>query len=134
MNKNRNNGTWLMKIVWLAGLVLVIFGHNYLAQTILWRLSTPNNRLLLAWVQFLLPFVTGIYLSLIFLWSQFKARDASLFYLIALPTFILAIFAPLMVTFPIPLLPHPFIWLVEVLNQEGYLALVAGLTFLPSRR
>lgn len=132
MNKNRKNGIWLMKIVWLAGLVLVIFGRNYLVQNILWRLSNPEDMLLSAWVQFLLPFATGIYLSLIFIWSQFKTRDASLFYLVALPTFLLAIIAPLIVTFPIQL-PHPFMWLVEVLNQEGYLAFVAGLTFLPSR-
>lgn len=131
MRKSKGN-PWLMNIIWLAGLVVVIFGHDYLDKNVLWRLTTPDDAILYAWLQFALPFLTGIYMSLVFVWSNFKMRDMSLFFIVALPTLIIAVLLPVMATFSIPL-PEPVYWFVNVMNAGQYLPLVAGLTLIPSR-
>ena len=51
MRRNKNN-PWLMNLIWLAGLVLVIFARNYFNQNVLWRLTTPDDAILYAWLQF----------------------------------------------------------------------------------
>lgn len=131
MRRNKSN-PWVMNLLWLAGLVLVIFTRNYFNQNVLWRLTTPDDAILYAWLQFALPFFTGLYLSLVFVWNNFRMKDTSLFFMVALPTAMIAILNPIAVTFPLPL-PDNVYWFVTTLNSEKYLALVAGLTLIPSR-
>lgn len=131
MRRNKNN-PWVMNLIWLAGLVLVIFTRNYFNQNVLWRLTTPDDAILYAWLQFALPFLTGLYLSLLFMWNNFRMKDTSLFFMVALPALIIAVLNPLAVTFPLPL-PDNIYWFVTTLNSENYLTLVAGLTLIPSR-
>lgn len=121
-----------MNIIWLAGFILLVFGHDYLDKNILWRLTTPDDAVLYAWLGFALPFFSGMYVSLLFIWNQLKVKDAALFFIVALPTLFVAVIDPLLVTFHLPL-PIQLVWLVEMLNGTEYLTLVAGLTFLPSR-
>lgn len=130
--RRKKNNPWLMNIIWLAGLLVVIFGHDYLDKNVLWRLTTPDDRVLYAWLQFALPFLTGLYLSLVFVWSNFKMRDASLFFVVALPTLIVAVLHPLLVSFDLPL-PEQVYWFVDTVNRGPYLPLVAGVTLMPSR-
>ena len=131
MRRNKSN-PWVMNLLWLAGLVLVIFTRNYFNQNVLWRLTTPDDAILYAWLQFALPFFTGLYLSLVFVWNNFRMKDTSLFFMVALPTAMIAILNPIAVTFPLPL-PDNVYWFVTTLNSEKYLALVAGLMLIPSR-
>ena len=131
MRRNKSN-PWVMNLLWLAGLVLVIFTRNYFNQNVLWRLTTPDDAILYAWLQFALPFFTGLYLSLVFVWNNFRMKDTSLFFVVALPTAMIAILNPIAVTFPLPL-PDNVYWFVTTLNSEKYLALVAGLMLIPSR-
>ena len=131
MRRNKSN-PWVMNLLWLAGLVLVIFTRNYFNLNVLWRLTTPDDAILYAWLQFALPFFTGLYLSLVFVWNNFRMKDTSLFFMVALPTAMIAILNPIAVTFPLPL-PDNVYWFVTTLNSEKYLALVAGLMLIPSR-
>lgn len=130
--RRKKYNPWLMNLVWLAGLVVVIFAHNYLNKNILWRLTTPDDAHLYAWLQFALPFLTGMYLSLAFVWNNFRMKDASLFFMVALPTVIIAVLNPLSATFTLTF-PDQIYWFVHTLNIENYLALVAGVTLIPSR-
>lgn len=132
MRKKKYN-PWVMNLVWLAGLVLVLFAHNYLNNNVMWRLTTPEDAILYAWLQFILPFLTGMYVSLAFVWNHFRMKDASLFFMIAVPTMVIAILNPISATFNLPF-PDQIIWFVHTLNSQHYLALVAGLTLIPSRR
>ena len=131
MRRNKYN-PWLMNLVWLAGLILVIFAHNYLNGNVMWRLTTPEDAVLYAWLQFALPFLTGLYVSLAFVWNNFRMKDASLFFMVVVPTLVIAILNPISVTFNLPF-PDQIIWFVHTLNMENTLALVAGLTLIPSR-
>lgn len=130
--RNINFSSWTGKIVWAAGLVLLILGRNYIEEQFLWQLRIANDNLFLYnGIVFLLPFLTGIYLSLLFLWSNFKVNDASLLFIVAIPSFILSVLPMVIQQVSIPL-PHTIIWLVSTLNIGEILPLVAGLAILPS--
>lgn len=124
--------SWLGKIVWLAGLILVILGRDYVENHILWQLRLENKELFLqAILLFLLPFLTGLYLSLLFYWSGFKAVDVSLLAVIAIPALVLSLLPVVAQQLPL-VLPEEVQWLVTTLNTGDLLALVAGLTLIPA--
>ena len=124
--------SWLGKIVWLAGLILVILGRDYVENHILWQLRLENKELFLqAILLFLLPFLTGLYLSLLFYWSGFKAVDVSLLAVISIPALVLSLLPVVAQQLPL-VLPEEVQWLVTTLNTGDLLALVAGLTLIPA--
>ena len=100
--RNSRSNTWLTKIVWVAGLVLIIFGRNYLNQHVLWRLSSSADGFLITtWLNFLIPFLVGAYLSLLLLWSGVRMNDPALLWIVAIPTTIIAVLPPLLQIFPL---------------------------------
>lgn len=124
--RNSRSNTWLTKIVWVAGLVLIIFGRNYLNQHVLWRLSSSADGFLITtWLNFLIPFLVGAYLSLLLLWSGVRMNDPALLWIVAIPTTIIAVLPPLLQIFPLQL-PTSLTWLVGMLNTGQLLPLVAG--------
>ena len=126
--RNSRSNTWLTKIVWVAGLVLIIFGRNYLNQHVLWRLSSSADGFLITtWLNFLIPFLVGAYLSLLLLWSGVRMNDPALLWIVAIPTTIIAVLPPLLQIFPLQL-PTSLTWLVGMLNTGQLLPLVAGAT------
>lgn len=132
MRRNKNN-VWFMNVIWLAGLVVIIFGRDYLDKNVLWRLTGSDDVMLYTWIRFGLSFFTGLYLSLLFVWNNFKVKGSALFYVVALPTLILAVLSPLLATVTIASLPEPVYWFINVINKGNYLPLIAGLTLIPSR-
>lgn len=124
--RNSRSNTWLTKIVWVAGLVLIIFGRNYLNQHVLWRLSSSADGFLITtWLNFLIPFLVGAYLSLLLLWSGVRMNDPALLWIVAIPTTIIAVLPPLLQIFPLQL-PTSLTWVVGMLNTGQLLPLVAG--------
>lgn len=132
MRRNKNN-VWFMNVIWLAGLVVIIFGRDYLDKNVLWRLTGSDDVMLYTWIRFGLSFFTGLYLSLLFVWNNFKVKGSALLYVVALPTLILAVLSPLLATVTIASLPEPVYWFINVINKGNYLPLIAGLTLIPSR-
>lgn len=132
MRRNKNN-VWFMNVIWLAGLVVIIFGRDYLDKNVLWRLTGSDDVMLYTWIRFGLSFFTGLYLSLLFVWNNFKVKGSALLYVVALPTLILAVLSPLLATITIASLPEPVYWFINVINKGNYLPLIAGLTLIPSR-
>lgn len=130
--KRQQASNWLTRFIWLSGFVLLIIGTNYLHDDVLWRLGTGEGTYpLFVWLSFLIPFLTGMYLSLLVFPRKGRLNDPSLFWVIALPITIIAVLNPLLNTISIPL-PDVINWLVETLNKGNVLTLAAGLTILPS--
>lgn len=124
--------SWLGKVVWVAGLVLLILGRNYLDEQVLLQLRlSSESTFLYSGIIFLIPFLSGMYLSILFLWCNIKVNDASLLFLVAIPSVILAICPLVLEIITIPL-EEWIQWLILTLNKDGFLTLVAGVTLLPS--
>ena len=124
--RNSRSNTWLTKIVWVAGLVLIIFGRNYLNQHVLWRLSSSAEGFLITtWLNFLIPFLIGAYLSFLLLWSGVRMNDSALLWIVAIPATVISVLPPLLQIFPLQL-PTSLTWLVGMLNTGQLLPLVAG--------
>lgn len=130
--KRQQAENWLTRLIWLAGFILLIIGTNYLNNDVLWRLGTSEGTYpFFVWISFLMPFLTGMYLSLLVLPRKGKLNDPSLLWVVAVPITIIAVLNPLVATVSIPL-PELVSWLVETLNQGNLLPLAAGFAILPS--
>lgn len=133
--RRNDPSTWITKIVWLAGLVLLIWGRTYLNEQVLWRLSSGREGVILVtWIYFLIPFLTGLYLSLLLIWSDFRVQDFSLFVVILLPSLFFSLAWPLMRTVDFSRMPYLLVRLIGILGANEILPLVAGFTLLPSLR
>ncbi|UJF15901.1 hypothetical protein LZ578_01780 [Jeotgalibaca sp. MA1X17-3] len=122
---------WMKRISWLAGLIIFISGKNYIEENILWKI--PDEQMILQlWALFLIPFLTGVYLSLLFLGEKTNKNDYSLLLVILLPTLLFAILPILIRTFAVGPIPYELTWLIMKVNTGNLLPLVAGLTFLPA--
>lgn len=123
---------WLNRLVWLAGLVLLISLREELNRRVLWQLASSRSTWTL-WLSFLIPFLTGVYFSLLFLEGKAKGTDRVLFGIITLPTLFFSLLPALLASFELEKLSSDqLIWLAEKLNAGQILPLVAGLAFLPS--
>lgn len=128
---NQVLSSWMKRISWLAGLILFISGKSYIEENILWKI--PNEQTVLRlWVLFLIPFLTGVYLSLLFLEEKTRKSDRSFLLMISLLTLFFAIFPILIRTVEIGPIPYELTWFMMKVNTGNLLPLVAGLTFLPA--
>jgi hypothetical protein len=123
------------KLIWVVGLIgLILVGFHY-EQIIKQKVEGTYNPLPLYWFYSTVPFLFGVYISLLFVkvWS-FKT-DLSLFLCVTVPFLIISFYSPVIYTvvfnttttpssFSVPI---PF-WLYKI-NSFGIVPIVAGLTF-----
>lgn len=121
----------MSRIAWLAGLIVFVSGREYLEENVLWKISSEQVALR-SWIVFLIPFITGVYLSLLFLEGKVKKFDQPLFFMVLLPTLFFAILPIFIRTLTIENVPYEITWLSMKLNAGNLLPLVAGLSFLPA--
>ncbi|QCJ44796.1 hypothetical protein FAY30_24535 [Bacillus sp. S3] len=127
---------WGLKLLWVAGLVGFLLIVYQLERTIKQTVGETFNVLPLFWFDSMVPFLFGVYISLLFVkvWS-FKI-NTSLLLCITLPCLIISFYSPIVFTLvstttfssffsndPLPL------WLFKI-NSSSIIPIVAGLTFI----
>lgn len=118
---------WGLKLLWFAGLLgLILIGYHFKLK-IEQIFDETFNPLYLIWYNSILPFLFGIYISLLFVkkWS-FKI-NTPLLLCVAVPCLILSFYGPFVISIPFSFnLPEPF-WLLQI-NTFDIAPVVAGLT------
>ncbi|MEK4486100.1 hypothetical protein MHH81_10990 [Psychrobacillus sp. FSL H8-0484] len=120
--------TYIWKLIWVIGLfLLTIISYDTKNQI---KDSFTFHSEMIYWTRFIILFIWGIYLSLIFIkkWS-FKI-NLPLLTCIFIPCFFFSLIMPLSATFSISFSTGGM-WLVKVLISN-LIEIVAGLTFMLS--
>jgi hypothetical protein len=127
---------YLSKLLWLIGLVVLLFIRFHFEQIILENTKESFNMLPSFWFGALIPFVMGLYIGLIFMKGKSIQLNKSLLLCVVLPCLIIILYSP--ITFTIASMashqsnsftaPIPF-WMLQ-LTDHGVLAIVTGITLM----
>lgn len=129
-----NWSTYVMKLFWGVGLFVLIFSSSTLGMSVQKKAESTFIIEPLFWFDSIVPFVFGLYLSLLFVKGWTVKVNKPLFLCVTIPCLILTLYVPSVYTFPfspsVEYLPDPY-WL---LSKDSFriIPIVAGLTLLPS--
>ncbi|MFF5399802.1 hypothetical protein ACFY5J_21035 [Peribacillus butanolivorans] len=130
-----NWSIFFLKLIWVVGLFgLVLIGYQ-LELIINQKVDETFNILPLYWFHTTVPFLFGLYISLLFVKGWSFRINPPLFLCVTVPCLIISFYSPVAYTvvsnttsassFSVPI---PF-WLYEI-NSYGIASIVAGLTFI----
>ncbi len=127
---------WLrfgFQIIWLLGLFLLVVAFHHYEQAVKEIVGTTFNLAPQLWFTSSVPFLFGIYLSLLFVKKWFFKVNLQLLLSICVPCLILSFYSPIVysfftmtatsTTFSIPI---PY-WMI-IINNFGIVSFVAGFT------
>ena len=121
---------WTGRIIWIAGFVILISSREFVEKNVLWKITSTYIDLY-SWVVFLLPFITGVYIFLLFWEGRGGKADAPLFLIVCLPALLFSVLSILISTLAIKDVPYELSWIISKLNTGNILPLLAGITLLP---
>ena len=116
--------TYIWKLFWVIGLFLLTI-INFDIKNQIKDSSFP----MIYWTSFIILFIWGIYLSLIFIKEWSIKLNLPLLICVFIPCFLFSLIMPLSATFPISFTSG--IWLIKVLSSN-LIEIVAGLTLMLS--
>ncbi|MGE8205898.1 hypothetical protein ACQKP0_15190 [Heyndrickxia sp. NPDC080065] len=125
--------SFVFKLIWVVGLIgLLIIGH-YFEQIIKQNIQASFNFLPQIWFNTTLPFLFGVYISILLVKSWSIKVNIPLFLCVTVPCLLISFYTPFVYTlaftttvssfFNIPVL----VWLLDI-NSYGIASIVAGLT------
>lgn len=121
--------TWIMKLLWFAGLLGLLYISNYFELIVKQKVNATFITLPLIWFYSIVPFIFGVYISLLFVKKWLFIMKKQLFLCVTVPCLIISFYYPIAATF-FPNAPFPFVYWIINPNSAGIASLVAGLTFI----
>ncbi|KXH80745.1 hypothetical protein [Sporosarcina sp. HYO08] len=124
---------WLWPILWMVGLVIILFAFSHFGQVVAEQTARTFNMAAKVWFETIVPFAAGLYLSLLCVkdWT-FRPNWPTLL-LITLPCLLITFYPPVVfslstttIHFPLPLWLFEF-GLSRILPIAAGLSLVMGL-------
>ncbi|KAB2336589.1 hypothetical protein F7731_09490 [Cytobacillus depressus] len=135
--KNSNLAFYFWKILWLLGLIVLgnvcLNFRNQVEQTS----RETFDMIPFVWVESLIPFIFGLYISLLFVKKWTFNINPSLLWCVSIPCIIFSFGLPLSVSFSVlKVFPEELaisinFWLLNI-SSLGVLGIVAGLTLILS--
>ncbi len=117
--------TYIWKLIWIIGLFLL----TIISFDIKNQIKNSSHYDMISWTSSIIPFIWGIYLSLIFIKKWSIKINLPLLICIFIPSFLFSLIPPLTstlsISFPIGL------WFLKAFNSN-LIEIVAGLTFMLS--
>ena len=117
--------TYIWKLFWVIGLLLL----TIISFDIKNQIENSFHFAMIYWTNFIILFIWGIYLSLIFIKKWSIKINLPLLISVFIPCFLISLIMPLLATFPISF--PSGIWLQKVLSSH-LIEIVAGLTLMLS--
>ena len=135
--KKANWSIYFWKILWFIGLIILAnINFNIMSQAKEYSNSTFNS-LPQLWVNSLIPFIFGLYISLIFVKKWKFNITGSLLWCVSIPSIIISFGSPILVTFSLhAILPEKLaisilFWFMDMSTFDVF-GIIAGLTLILS--
>ncbi|MGA3603088.1 hypothetical protein [Lysinibacillus agricola] len=130
--------TIALKLLWVIGLLALILVASHYQQVIKQDFEATYNPLNTYWFHSIVPFLFGLYSSLLFIKFWSLKIDIPLFLCVTIPLLILSFYIPVTYTIFSNIAPNPSsfsvpipFWLFKI-NSFELVPIVAGLTFIVS--
>ncbi|MFJ7730806.1 hypothetical protein ACIQXF_02815 [Lysinibacillus sp. NPDC097231] len=118
----------MWKLIWVIGLfLLTIISYDIKYQI---KVISATNIVPVFWANFIILFMWGVYLSLIFIKKWTIKINLPLLICVFIPCFLFSLYVPLATFLPLSL-PIGGIWFNKALSSN-FIGIVAGLTFMLS--
>ncbi|MBK3493748.1 hypothetical protein JFL43_02510 [Viridibacillus sp. YIM B01967] len=134
---DHNWSKFTLKLIWVVGLFGLILGSYHLKQMVEQQVSQNYIIGPRFWLDATMPFLFGLYISLLFIKRWTFKINIPLFLCVTVPCLIISFYTPVVYTITsnstsdlVLSIPMPF-WLFK-LNSYGIAPITAGLTFLIS--
>ena len=123
---------WVLKLLWFVGLVVIILTSYHFEQSVQQNANKTFILSPLIWFYSTVPFLCGIYISLLFVKKWSFKMNKPLFICVTVPCLIISFYYPTVSTFFYNATFLPNVFFVFKLNSFGIAPIVAGLALILS--
>ncbi|MBU8880100.1 hypothetical protein BGM26_14045 [Bacillus sp. FJAT-29790] len=120
---------WVLKLLWFPGLLGLLFISNHFELIVKQKVTETFIHLPLFWFYSIVPFIFGVYISLLFVKKWLFKMNKQLFLCVTVPCLIISFYFPIVATF-FSNAPIPFVYWIINPTSTGIASIVAGLTFM----
>ncbi|MBY0121627.1 hypothetical protein [Bacillus sp. S/N-304-OC-R1] len=120
---------WVLKLLWFAGLLGLLFISNHFELIVKKKVNETFITLPLIWFYSIVPFIFGVYISLLLVKKWLFKMNKQLFLCVTVPCLIISFYYPIVATF-FPNAAFPFVFWIINPTSAGIASIVAGLSII----